>query len=96
MRLRAPSKSYIKHWVKQGLAFGYPKCCIMDFCTRTVFPDELEYFRNHHFNGSGFVPCPECAKKPWMEIEAQINANRSPEIGYPFRSQPHPASLITE
>lgn len=69
------SKEDIEHWTKLGNSFGYPKCCIEHFCA-TEFTAQLEYYQGSVFDGSGFVPCPECNEKPWMELIAQINGRR--------------------
>ena len=42
-------------WVFMGKYFGFPDCCIINFCTTSK--RELSVF-----DGTGFVPCPKCNK----------------------------------
>lgn len=58
--LRPFVKSRKKIWVENGLFFGYPKCCIIDFCERD-FNMTIEQEQVHQ--NTGFVPCPKCSKK---------------------------------
>lgn len=52
------------NWALLGLAFGYPTCCIEEFMTKPLFIDEENYkVRSLASDGSGFIPCGECAKK---------------------------------
>jgi len=47
-------------WTKLGQYFGYPNCCIIDFCERGyTMTEEQEAVHS----GTGFVPCPNCAGK---------------------------------
>ena len=47
-------------WIEKGHYFGYPECCIENFCTRGFeLTDEQEMVHKN----SGFIPCPECSKK---------------------------------
>lgn len=45
-----------------GNYFGYPECCIEDFCKRPDASTITEVQRAVH-NGNGFIPCPSCAHK---------------------------------
>lgn len=45
-----------------GNYFGYPDCCIEDFCKRPDASTITEVQRAVH-NGNGFIPCPSCAHK---------------------------------
>jgi hypothetical protein len=47
-------------WIENGHYFGYPECCIKNFCERGFkLTDEQEAVHKH----TGFTPCPECSKK---------------------------------
>jgi hypothetical protein len=48
-------------YVINGIYYGYPLCCIKNFCERgyKLTKDQREISDNHF----GFVPCPKCAKK---------------------------------
>lgn len=47
--------SHYRHWIKTGLYYKYPLCCILFF---TFIPMELR--RSYYFvtNEHGYVPCP--------------------------------------
>ena len=49
-----------KHWIETGIYYGYPKCCIVDFCVRgyKMTKEQEQVHKN-----IGFVPCPKCSKK---------------------------------
>lgn len=47
-------------WIENGRYFGYPECCIKDFCERGY---ELTVEQELVHQNIGFIPCPECAKK---------------------------------
>ena len=49
-----------KHWIETGIYYGYPKCCIVDFCTRGF---KMTKEQNEVHKNIGFVPCPKCSKK---------------------------------
>ena len=55
MKLRP---EYIEYFTKQGRKFGYPDCCIKQFCER--WSASKEQIRASA--GSGFIPCMEHAK----------------------------------
>ena len=42
-------------WVFMGKYFGFPDCCVINFC----ITEKREYSL---FEGTGFVPCPKCNK----------------------------------
>ena len=48
-------------WVIQGIYFGYPLCCIIDFCKRgyKLTKEQKKIIKNRE----GFVPCQKCCKK---------------------------------
>lgn len=50
-----------KQYAEQGLYYGYPICCIIDFINReyTLTPEQ-QYFAN---TGNGFIPCLNCSIK---------------------------------
>ena len=49
-----------KLWIENGIYYGYPKCCIVDFCVRgyKMTKEQEQVHKN-----IGFVPCPKCSKK---------------------------------
>jgi hypothetical protein len=59
MNLRIPEDTK-KKWAEMGLYFGYPDCCIKDFCERG-YKTTKEQQAVH--NNYGFVPCPKCSQK---------------------------------
>lgn len=58
-------------WIEQGLAFGYPPCCVL------MFPNSplRGYLMLNPWYGSGYVPCPQCAATPDITDE-YIRQNR--------------------
>jgi hypothetical protein len=48
-----------RRWVEFGIYYGYPVCCIIDFCKKGYKMTEEQ--KLVHKN-NGFVPCPECSK----------------------------------
>ena len=59
--LRPHYKSEKKRWwIITGLYYGYPICCIIDFCKRGY---KMTVEQKKFQNGNGFIPCPTCAKK---------------------------------
>lgn len=54
------SEIKMMHWVIFGTYYGYPKCCMEDFCTRgyDITPEQDKVHKH-----LGFVPCPKCSKK---------------------------------
>lgn len=81
------SLKQMQKWIKYGVAYGYPECCIKHFVlTAGINVDDREYFVGHALNGSGFVPCPDCAKKPLDELVADINGGtRNIEVAGKFK-----------
>lgn len=45
---------------KKGEYYGYPKCCIDNFCTNFM---DFEQVDNDIHKGTGFIPCPTCIEK---------------------------------
>lgn len=57
-----------EYYIEQGEYYGYPACCIEDFCQISYqLINGLPCTRNSQqvkaANGSGFVPCKVCAEK---------------------------------
>lgn len=73
----------IKMWRDWGVYFGYPKCCIKDFCTRgyKMTKEQEEVNKN-----LGFVPCPSCSKKilEGKETLESLIKNRKHKDPFPF------------
>lgn len=75
-------------WQENGKEFGYPQCCIDDFCGRTFFSEADENQQKVGENGFGFIPCPEHAKQiveGTIKIESLIK-NRNPDFA-PFPNE---------
>ena len=55
------SKKRAMAWVDSGVYYGYPKCCIINFCERGYkkTKEQVEIGKNN----IGFIPCPSCSKK---------------------------------
>lgn len=53
------------YWKLAGVFYGYPNCCSDWFANRLEgkVPFELNEDQRLIENGSGFIPCPSCAKK---------------------------------
>lgn len=50
-------------YIIQGIYFGFPECCIIDFCKRSCnewqYTNEQQLVHDH----TGFVPCKKCSNK---------------------------------
>jgi hypothetical protein len=55
------SHSNIQHLKLAGKFYGYPSCCIKSFISTSIPNRTASQLLVH--NGSGFIPCPECAEK---------------------------------
>ena len=71
-------------WEEVGLYFGYPKCCIEEFCNgEPNFITTLEDMRL--FCGTGFVPCKKCNEtKTEDQLLAEIAKNRKYDKPFPL------------
>lgn len=71
-----------RHWLKQGMLFGYPNCCVDSFI-------QLKHLRDdspRKLNGTGFVPCARCnITKTEEQLIQEINSNRCKEFK-PFKA----------
>lgn len=74
-------EEYNTHWLAQGLARGYPNCCIKAFILQT---DLSTIIINGKTNCSGFRPCNKCAKKV---INGEIKLK---DLILPTRSKVYP------
>lgn len=54
------SSSRKKLWIETGLYYGYPQCCIVNFCRRGF---KLTKEQEAVHKNTGFTPCPKCSKK---------------------------------
>ncbi len=79
-------------WMFNGMVFGYPDCCIVNFVERgaeihnTGRSERGVPFLDDNGVATGYVMCPMCANRPREELIADINENRAPFIG-PFPNQ---------
>lgn len=79
-QIEALKKTEVGHWVINGLYFGYPKCCIIHFCTRKTW--DLSVKQRAVIDGNGFIPCERCSKKILKgdaTIESLINNRENPK-----------------
>lgn len=76
------------HFVKQGLYFGYPPCCIVEFVefTGDYMAGKRPSRGLRKLHGTGYVPCKDCNKKTEKQLLKQIADNRKCEL--PFPKQP--------
>lgn len=78
-----PSVEQQKHWIANGINFGYPICCVVAFCS-------LEHLNDpepRQLEGTGYVPCKVCNDNLGMlQLIASINAKRHPSLK-PFPQQ---------
>lgn len=49
-----------ERWTAMGRAFGFPECCVAEFCLRLSFGLRSE---PRPFDGTGFVPCAGCSRE---------------------------------
>lgn len=80
-----------RHWLKTGLLFGYPNCCVDSFL-------QLNHLKTgivRKLNGTGFIPCDRCnIHKTEEEMIQEINKNRCREFK-PFKAiDPEPEMLF--
>ena len=75
----------MKHFIDLGRYFGYPECCIADFLKRLeTFQKTSKSPKVHRkLNGSGYVPCAECAKLSRETLIANIETNRIHDQPFP-------------
>lgn len=72
-----PSLEQQKHWVTQGIKFGYPVCCIVAFCALEHIKDK----KPRQLEGTGYVPCSVCNERlGMMQMIVHINLQRDPKL----------------
>lgn len=65
-------------WVLLGRYFGYPECCITEFCNIPAFMDDKNRdIRIEKAGDTGFVPCGKCAKSD-TELKDLIKDRKCP------------------
>jgi len=77
-------RDYFPTWIHTGKAYGYPDCCISNFLDRGLaleqgypLPGKFFEFRGE---ATGYVMCPECAKKTRKEVVDTVNSRRDPKF----------------
>lgn len=73
-------KLHHEKWIMRGLYYGYPVCCIVNFCiSRPMLVPDLTSRQEelHDVDRFGFCPCPECAKKEPEEVIKQVMEKRT-------------------
>ena len=71
-----------KLWTIFGEYYGFPHCCIEHFNNRD-FTTTLGYSHALIKMGTGYVPCPECAKKSAEELVEAIAKKRKCPTPFP-------------
>lgn len=69
-------------WIDWGIYFGYPPCCIEEFCNMGHLDAP-----KRKFNGTGFVPCKSCNELDEEELITDINLNRECDAEFPKRDR---------
>ena len=83
MTIEQLAKTTDLQWVALGKHYGYPDCCIVDFCMTHWTARTINQEKVH--NNQGFVPCPNCADKI-VEGKAKIEdliVDRKSKSPYP-------------
>lgn len=75
-----------------GVLYGFPECCIQWWEQRTI-EDEVSHVPTL-FDGTGYIPCPECRQKSEEELEATINKRRIAPLSFPHDESLHELILI--
>jgi hypothetical protein len=71
------------HWLKTGLKFGYPVCCVLAFINMEHKHDKTP----RQLEGTGYVPCSQCNTEfGLMQLVANINETRDPSL-MPFPNE---------
>jgi hypothetical protein len=73
-------------FVKEGIYFGYPPCCILEFVMFII--DYKKGIKTDNrgarkFHGTGYVPCAECNNKTEEELLSHIEKHRKCELSFP-------------
>lgn len=78
-----PNPDQQKHWIAQGIKFGYPLCCIVEFCALEHLKDK----KPRQLEGTGYVPCSQCNTEfGLMQLVSHINETRDPSL-MPFPNE---------
>lgn len=69
-----------KRWVALGIYFGYPACCIEDFCKDTTITTKQKDLCK-----DGFIPCPDCCEKITSRVQLKdLITNRICKTPFPI------------
>lgn len=75
-------------WESLGKLYGYPMCCINHFYDNYAVGMNVEKAtaeeRKLGLGGTGYHPCPECAKKPMDQVYLGITSRRECEAPFPL------------
>lgn len=74
--------SLITLWVINGRVFGYPDCCIGEFCADAVLGTPRDDIRKLH--GTGYRPCLKCNDLTIQQLKANIKKNRKFPAQFPL------------
>ena len=65
-KLEAIKTDNNKHFIENGIYFGYPTCCIVSFVKgldKLGSPDRFTFAQELIMDNSGFIPCHSCSIK---------------------------------
>lgn len=73
------------HHLKRGEYFGYPSCCIDWFIANRAGDEitELTPQQEQVHGGTGFIPCPSCARLVTRETLQKLVTNRRCRSRFP-------------
>ena len=73
---------HTEHWGNMGKEFGYPQCCIDQFCSGNDFGQNDKLNKQYHIHqGYGFIPCDKHAEmidKGDITLESLIDSRTHP------------------
>jgi hypothetical protein len=74
------------HHLKRGEYFGYPSCCIDWFIANRTGDEitELTPQQEQVHGGTGFIPCPTCAKHVTRKTLPTLLRNRICRSRFPY------------
>lgn len=68
--------SFYRVW---GKYYGFPSCCtesMIEFCDKNPEKGYAWEVKRRKFEGTGFIPCEKCEKKPSLLTKIKISKNR--------------------
>ena len=79
------------YWTFMGAFYGFPPCCINEFCT--IHYSKRQLNENHPAYGTGYVPCNNCKTQisSMQSFRKFIESNIEP---YRFMKRHFPADMV--